>query len=165
VAAERELVTVQWGLVPHWAKFARGQAIARAEEIAEKPMFMDAFQKRRCLIPADGYVRKSGRDGWPHVFEFPDQRLFAFAGVWDSGMNVESAAIITVASNEKNWRRMPLVLLPNDYTAWLDPNTESPALARLLQAAVQGIVAVRAECRNFNSDATPDVDQSTKSIW
>ena len=85
---EREMVAMQWGLVPHWAGDAKGSSRpinARAETLAERPMFRGLLRDRRCLVPASGFYewrRESGRKT-PYYVRLRDADLFAFAGLYD----------------------------------------------------------------------------------
>ncbi len=133
-AGPRELALVQWGLVPHWAKEPAigGKMInARAETAAEKPAYRDAFKRRRCLIPADGFYewKKLGKGKEPWFLRMRDRRPFAFAGLWSSwkrpegGEPLESCAILTTAPNElvaTLHDRMPVILSPAHQERWLD---------------------------------------------
>lgn len=142
----RELVNLRWGLVPGWMKElpkAAGMINARAETVASKPSFRAAYKRRRCLIPADGFFEwqkpewqklegkkpegKKEADGkQPYYFQTQDERLFAFAGLWEhwqrEGQQIESCTIITTAANadmQQIHERMPLILDPQDYRLWL----------------------------------------------
>ncbi len=126
----REMVWLRWGLIPTTATGPHvGSRLinARAETIAERPAFRDAFRHRRCLVLADGfYVWKRKRPHWVH---FPDNRPFAMAGIWERWQGqgdepVESCAVITVPANDlvRPFQvRMPAILMPEDYECWLDP--------------------------------------------
>lgn len=133
---ERELVLVHWGLVPFWAK---DQSIgnrlinARGETVAEKPAFRMAFRKRRCLVPANGFYewRKSDAGKQPMLIRMKDESPFALAGLWESWINpddeieMHSCTIITTKANDfmtPIHNRMPVILDPNDYIRWLEPN-------------------------------------------
>lgn len=134
---------VRWGLVPGWAKEIRpGKPLinARAETILKKPSFIGAMKHRRCLIPADGYFEWQGDipgQKQPWHFARPDKSLFAFAGIWEQwmskeGSELESAAIITVSANRTVaaiHHRMPVVIEPENYTQWLDSDTNLAAKA------------------------------------
>jgi putative SOS response-associated peptidase YedK len=148
LAPGREWVGARWGLVPHWAKeAAKGSLLinARAESVALKPAFREAFHRRRCLIPADGFYewKQEGARRRPHVFRMRDGRPFAFAGLWerrqspDSPAPLDSCAILTTGPNEllrDVHDRMPVILHPRDYAVWLDPTTvDAEALKELLQ--------------------------------
>jgi putative SOS response-associated peptidase YedK len=84
----REMTLLKWGLVPSWVKDASiGARLinARAETVGEKPSFRDAFRRRRCLIPADGFYewRGEGDRKQPFFFKLKDERPFGFAGLWE----------------------------------------------------------------------------------
>ncbi len=113
---------------------------ARAETVAEKPMFRDAFKKRRCIIPASGFFEWTGGKGEkvPHLFTAADgSPILAFAGLWDrwtkpeSGDEVLSATIIV--SGASDWMapyhdRMPVLLGADDFDGWLDGSLGPEAL-------------------------------------
>lgn len=134
-AGRRWLALHHWGLIPKWTDPDRSyKAInARAETLASKPYFRDALRRRRCLIPASGYYEWASRDRsrQPYYFSRPDGLPLAFAGIWESwrgqraGMEQEllSCAIITTAASELAAAvhdRMPAILDPQDYGAWLE---------------------------------------------
>lgn len=88
--AGNELAALRWGLAPVWWKKPLSELPAtfnaRAETVAEKPMFRDAFKKRRCIIPASGFYEWTGAKGakQPHLFSAADGApVLAFAGLWD----------------------------------------------------------------------------------
>lgn len=140
----RAAALLRWGLIPFWAKDAKSSFInARAETLADKPAFRAAFQKRRCLIPADGYYEWRAADGvkQPYYFRRRDDRPFAFAGLWDRWRGpdgpVESCTIITTAANSLSrpiHDRMPVLLTPPAFDLWLDPEIDD---ARALQELLQ----------------------------
>ena len=66
----RVLSATRWGLVPHWSKESKAVANARAETVATTPWFRDAFRKRRCLIPADGFYEWVGMKGKKQPYHF-----------------------------------------------------------------------------------------------
>lgn len=137
-----------WGLVPSWAKdpgIAARMINARAETLAEKPAFRAAFRRRRCLILADGfyewYQSPDAAARLPLAFHLRPRRLFAFAGIWEvwhapDGSVLYTCAIITTAANAfvaPYHARMPVILAPDKYAAWLDPAERTPGeLASLL---------------------------------
>lgn len=156
VAGQRRIGMVRWGLVPGWAKDASiGQRMinARAETLAEKPAFRTALRRRRCLIPADGFYEWRVRNGrkQPVRFVGAKQRVFAFAGLWESwqppandGENeppsrLVTCTIVTTAANDlvrPVHDRMPVILPPDAYDLWLDPQVQDPAaVLPLLTAA------------------------------
>lgn len=132
---ERIFTRLKWGLVPHWAKdSAIGNRMinARAETLAEKPSFREAFQKRRCIIPASGFYewQKKGTDGkQPFYFYLTEKPVFGFAGLYENWLDkqtreeLETCTIITTEANEilkPVHERMPVILKADDYELWLD---------------------------------------------
>jgi putative SOS response-associated peptidase YedK len=130
-----------WGLVPFSAKdvsIGYRMINARAESVAEKPAFRDAFRNRRCLIPADGFYEWKSESGKkkPVLMTLPDKKPFAFAGLWetwqnrnDDSANYRSCAIITTRASESFravHHRMPVILKPRVYETWLDPKIQNP---------------------------------------
>ncbi|MGI9464524.1 MAG: SOS response-associated peptidase, partial [Aestuariivirgaceae bacterium] len=136
--------------IPHWVKEPKpGRPLvnARAETVFEKPSFKASIKRRRCLIPADGFYEWHGDvPGKKQPFHIarPDNRVFAFAGLWDhwmsaDGSEIETAAIITTAANETLkpiHHRMPVVIDPPDFGVWLDSDeTRAGDAAPLLRPA------------------------------
>lgn len=126
----------RWGLIPHWAKAIGtgfGTINARAETVAEKPAFRDAFRRRRCLIAADGFyewqARPRTKAKQPWFVALRGREPMALAGLWErwtgpDGGVVESCAIVVTEANELMHgihERMPVILDPWDWDAWLDP--------------------------------------------
>lgn len=143
----RALKMFRWGLVPRWSKaMPKGppQINARAETVTRNAMFREAFAKRRCLVPADGFYEwhkdKSAKDRRPWRIFDPDRPAFAFAGIWEhwrdsEGQVVRSFAIITTDANERIAAihdRMPVILRREDEDAWLDPASAEASLLPLL---------------------------------
>lgn len=137
----RQISTMSWGLVPHWAKDASGAASAinaRSETAAEKPAFRDPLKFRRCLIPADGFYewKRAGTSRQPYCFEVREGELFAFAGLWDgwrdrSGNWIKTCSILTATANAATSAvhdRMPVILNPECYDLWLDPGMQDAAV-------------------------------------
>lgn len=148
-AGENRLDKFHWGLVPFWAKdVSIGNRLinARAETIAEKPSFRDAFKSRRCLILADGFYEWQGEKGkkQPMFITLPDHKPFAFAGLWETWQNrdgedalYKSCTIITTRASQSFstiHHRMPVILKPQVYKKWLDTrNQNALELVELLQ--------------------------------
>jgi putative SOS response-associated peptidase YedK len=137
----REAAFLQWGLIPSWSKEGKGFINARSETIEDKPSFSESFQRRRCLIPADGFYewQRSGKIAQPYYFQMQDESPFAFAGIWDEwqaeGKAIASCAIITTAANELLARihdRMPVILPSESQDKWLDDESEPGTLRNLL---------------------------------
>ena len=142
---KRKLEMLHWGLIPSWAKdpeVGNRMINARAETIAEKPSYRKAFQERRCLVLADGFYewQKTDNGKQPFYIRMQDESPFAFAGLWESwrnGREIRSCTIITTAPNELAapiHNRMPVILDPEDYEMWLDPDfDERDPLTSLLK--------------------------------
>jgi putative SOS response-associated peptidase YedK len=133
---KRSLALLRWGLVPAWAKDpSLGNRLinARGETVGEKPAFRNSFRRQRCLVLADGFYewqKLAGRKQ-PHYFRLQDGRPFAIAGLWARWQQGEQEAIesCTLLTTEANpvvadvHGRMPVILGPEHYDAWLDPGT------------------------------------------
>ncbi|MCE4227002.1 SOS response-associated peptidase [Methylobacterium sp. C25] len=131
----REIVPMRWGLVPVWwkkpLKSVPATFNARAETVAEKPMFRDAFKKRRCIIPASGFYEWTGEKGdkRPHLFTASDDApVLAIAGLWDRWRDPEGEEMLSctmVVTEPSDWMgpyhdRMPVILDGKQIDAWLD---------------------------------------------
>jgi putative SOS response-associated peptidase YedK len=142
----RTVSLLRWGLVPWWASdLSMGASMinARSESVESTRAFRDAFRRRRCLIPADGFYewKKTGKERQPYHFGMNDGALFAFAGIWDrwkpgSGQALETCSILTTAANslvEPVHDRMPVILPRRHYEAWLTlPDAQAAELLPLL---------------------------------
>jgi len=130
--ASDEIAQFEWGLLPSWVDDPGDSPTpinARAETVADKPMFRDAFEKRRCLILADGFYEWKGQRGskQPYRITRVDDQPFAFAGLWEtwgeSQEHVrETVTIITTDANdvvEPIHDRMPVMLERSDKETWL----------------------------------------------
>lgn len=156
----RELVRMRWGLVPFfWGKPLKELPAtfnARAETIDQKPMFREAFKRRRCIVPASGFYEWTGEKGAkiPHLFTAADgSPLLAFAGLWESwhdretGERVQSATVVVSGASE--WMqayhdRMPVLLTPDQFGSWLDGSAGTDALRPAAEAALrEWIVSTR----------------------
>ncbi len=151
----RECVLARWGLIPSWAKQPKADFStinARAETLLDRPAFRTAFRRRRCLVPADGFYewKKVGIHKQPHVVRPKDGKPWAFAGLWEhwhgaSGEEVDSATVITTTANEllqPLHERMPAILAPEHYAAWLDPAAPVEDLLGLLLPLPPELLAV-----------------------
>ncbi|HEY8156962.1 MAG TPA: SOS response-associated peptidase [Myxococcota bacterium] len=148
--SRRVLALRRWGLIPAWAKdpkIGHRMINARFETAAEKPSFRSAFRKRRCLIPADGFYEWAARTGaarQPFHIALPGRPCFAIAGLWESwrdpqGAPLETCTLLTTSANatlRAVHDRMPVILDPADYAAWLDPKlADAASLASLVRGA------------------------------
>ena len=156
------LEAMRWGLIPPWAKdksIGAKLANARAETIDEKPSFRNPFQRRRCLLPVDGYyeweTQPSGKQ--PVYYSMCDGDLFCLAGLWETWTAPEQVVepelpglglgqpeaetlhtftVITTTPNRLAKRvhdRMPVILHPDDYDQWLSPESQAADLKLLLR--------------------------------
>jgi len=142
----REFVPLRWGLIPSWSpepRTAYSTINARAETVAEKPTYRQAFRRRRCLIPADGFYEwvKLGARNQPYCITPADGQPMAFAGLWErwerDGPVIESCTILVTQANAlvaPIHDRMPAILDPADEARWLDPAATDPAALRPLLA-------------------------------
>jgi putative SOS response-associated peptidase YedK len=131
--AGRQFQLMRWGLIPAWAKDPARVGLlinARAETVLDKPAFRNAMRYRRCLIPADGYYewRRAGGTKQP-LFVHPAQGgPIAFAGLAETwagpnGEEMDTVAIVTTAASRDLAAfhpRMPVVIAPDAFDAWLD---------------------------------------------
>jgi len=136
-AENRELALLRWGLIPHWAddpSIGNRMINARAETVAGKPSFRQAFKKRRCLVVADGFYEWKKTDGkkQPYYIHLKDDQPFGFAGLWErwnrEGEEIQSCTIITTEPNELMkpiHNRMPVIVQSTDYDRWLDPDFQN----------------------------------------
>lgn len=147
----RTLRMVHWGLIPSWADDPSIEARminARAETVADKPSFRRAFERRRCLVVADGFYewKKTESGKQPYYFRLEDSSPFGFAGLWetwspggrDGGEELRSATIITTEANglaAEVHDRMPVILPPEHYGAWLDSDNDGRELLAMLAPA------------------------------
>jgi len=144
---KRLLVKSRWGFVPSWSKeLSAGYKMinARAESVADKPSFRQAFQNQRCLVVADGFYewKKEGTTKRPFYIRLKSGKPMGFAGlynVWKSpeGEQICTSTIITTDANEllhPLHGRMPVITPPGAYDIWLDPMIHDKAL---LQAVLK----------------------------
>ena len=136
----RRMGLMRWGLEPAWMdRTGSGFVNARAETVATKPSFRDSFERRRCLVPADGFYEwaKDGGAKTPHWFHPAGGGLVSFAGIWDG----RTFAILTTAANgdvRDVHDRMPVVVAPDARGAWLDRASDPGSLTRLLRRPPDG---------------------------
>jgi putative SOS response-associated peptidase YedK len=133
VGAERnELAIMKWGLVPRWTKDIRSAnplINARAETLGEKPSFRGLLKNHRCLVPASGFFewKREGKRKQPFYIHLPEDRLFAFAGLYDRWNSPEGTIIstYTIVTCEPNplmatiHNRMPVVLSRENEGRWI----------------------------------------------
>jgi putative SOS response-associated peptidase YedK len=172
-SGKRVLGTVRWGLIPSWTKGKpKNQPInARAETLATSGMFRQAFERRRCLVPADGFYewRKlpDGKTKQPMFVHRRDDGVFAFAGLWErwrpeeGAEPVDTCTIITTTPNELMapiHDRMPVIVDPADYDRWLDRETLAADVAGLLRPYAAHYMEARPVSTKVNSPRNDDED-------
>jgi putative SOS response-associated peptidase YedK len=136
---ERHLDLLQWGLLPNWSKQpekAQRPINARAETVASSGLFRGAFMARRCLVPADAFYEWKAVEGGkqPYAIARRDEQPIAFAGLWEGfrwpdGTITRSYTIITTNANAdiaELHSRMPVILEPADWAAWLGEASADP---------------------------------------
>lgn len=171
----RRLEAFHWGLIPFWAKDRKvGQRMinARADGLAEKGAYKQAFRKRRCIVPVDGFYewRKTGGRKQPVYIARRDAEPLALAGLWelwkpkataeDESTWVRSCTIVTGEPNDlvaAIHDRMPVVLAPSTWSAWLDrDNDDLDALGQLLVPAPSDLLVAHPVSPRVNDVANDD---------
>ena len=150
---ERHFSLMRWGFIPGWVKEVKGFPLIiniRSETVEEKASFRAAFQRRRCLLPADGFyewhraderTRQPHKKATPYLLRRPDRGCFAFAGLYEtyvdqSGGEIDTTALLNTHANGMMAAihpRSPVIIAPQDYEAWLDPSATIAELGRLLR--------------------------------
>jgi putative SOS response-associated peptidase YedK len=162
----RILKPARWGLTPAWARSLDNgprPINARAEPVRTSRLFKHAVAQRRCLLPADGFYEwpaRGGRRKQPYYIHRTDGQLLALGGIWETWHEgaadaLTSAAIITTPANHvisTLHERMPLVVEPGDWEAWLLGEVAAELL-RPAAAAVRSWHAVDRAVGNIRHDA------------
>lgn len=144
-SGRRRIGPLRWGLVPAWAsdeKIGYKMINARAETLLEKPAFRRLFERKRCIIPADGFYewKQMDRGKQPMRITMKNGEPFAFAGLFDTwtrpdGERLHTCTIITTRPNQvvaDIHDRMPVILRPEDEDLWLDREKYDPDLLQSL---------------------------------
>ena len=148
-APRRRFMLARWGFLPGFVKDVKEFPLlinARSETAASKPSFRNAMKRRRCLVPADAYYewlragegRKATRR--PFLFRRADGAPMGLAGLWETycsadGSEIDTACILTTSANRATAAihdRMPAIIEPRDFSAWLDGDEASAAAAEAL---------------------------------
>jgi putative SOS response-associated peptidase YedK len=169
----RQLRGLKWGLVPRWAKDPSGankMINLRAETVREKKGWRSTLARKRCIIPIDGFYewqdQGKGQRKQPFYITSRDFSPLALAGLWatwrdpaagkdeqgdgkgkgDDGDELWTCTILTTAANhlmESVHHRMPVILPPEAWDTWLDPdNTDTDELAKLLEPAPEEMLTL-----------------------
>lgn len=162
----RRLALLRWGLIPFWAKdpgIGNRMINARAETVATKPAFRQAYRKRRCLVLADGFYewQKAAGGKIPWFISQASGDPFAMAGLWESWRGggeepLETCTILTTAASESLapiHHRMPVILDADGIDAWLNPDSADADLATIFGGAATPPLEAVEVSRRVNSPA------------
>ncbi|MFJ7307768.1 SOS response-associated peptidase [Peribacillus frigoritolerans] len=165
---------LRWGLIPFWAKDEKAgykMINARAETIAEKASFRNAYKKKRCLIIADSFYewKKTPERKIPMRIKLKNHAPFGMAGLWESwkspeGISIYSCSIITTVPNELMTSihdRMPVILKPEDEKDWLNPSINDPAY---LQQYLKSFDSEQMEAFEVSTDVNSTKNNSPNLI-
>ncbi|WP_258833637.1 SOS response-associated peptidase [Peribacillus frigoritolerans] len=165
---------LRWGLIPFWAKDEKAgykMINSRAETIAEKASFRNAYKKKRCLIIADSFYewKKTPERKIPMRIKLKNHAPFGMAGLWESwkspeGISVYSCSIITTVPNELMTSihdRMPVILKPEDEKDWLNPSINDPAY---LQQYLKSFDSEQMEAFEVSTDVNSTKNNSPNLI-
>lgn len=157
---EPRLSLIRWGLVPHWKDDGpsyKDPINARAETAGEKPMFRAALSRRRALVPASGFYEWKKEEGGkqPYYITRTDGAPIVFAGLWErwgeGDEALDSFAILTTEANDDIraiHHRCPVLIEPDDFSAWLDPDTDPQGF---LSSPPSGTLAARKVSKKVNN--------------
>lgn len=163
----REMIDARWGLIPPWHKggvkdFKLATFNARIETVETSGTFKNAFKSRRCIIPASGFFEWTGEKGdkVPHFFSAKDGAPLAFAGLFERWKSSEGEWITTAtiivreadAWTAKYHDRMPCMLHPDDFDAWLDGSGGMKVLRRPPKEMQEWIVSQRVNKTGVGDD-------------
>ncbi|MBO6508538.1 MAG: SOS response-associated peptidase [Roseibium sp.] len=172
---KRRFHLVRWGLIPSWVKDPSAFTLlinARAETAAEKPSFRAAMRHHRCLIPASGFYewRRTPEGKQAFWIRPADNDVMAFAGLWDTwcdpdGGDMDSGAILTIGSNRmmsRIYHRMPVILKPDSFDAWLDTaNVDVKEARKMLQPVEDDYLVATPISNRVNKVVNDDPDVQT----
>jgi putative SOS response-associated peptidase YedK len=161
----------KWGLLPFWSKdpkVAFKLINARAETLDSKPAFKAAFERRRCLVPLDGFYEWAKRDNLkvPYRIVKTDYSIFSVAGIWESwsstnGEEVFTFSIITVNANNTVsalHNRMPAILFEDEEKLWLDDSIKTSDLKSMLKPFPADLVFAYPVSSRVNNVRNNDAD-------
>jgi putative SOS response-associated peptidase YedK len=154
IDGKRQFALVRWGLLPSWVKDPKNFSLlinARGESLTKKPAFRAAMQRRRCLVPADGFYewKATGTRKQPYYVRAKSGQPLAFAGLWETwtgpnGEELETAAIVTTRANRALadiHERMPVIVPPEAFNMWLDcVNVDAETAGALIAPASENLL-------------------------
>ena len=171
---DHQLVPMRWGLIPAWwgkplKEFKLATFNARAETVAEKPMFRSAFKNSRCLIPASGYYewQTTPEGKQPFYFTRRDGQVMTIAGLWSgwvenaSGETLKSCTMLITAPNKLAATihdRMPVILEAKNFERWEHGNAENAAA--LMKPAADDVLQMWPVSKRVNSSRADGDDAS-----
>jgi len=175
---KRTLVPMRWGLIPSWwSKPLKEMKVAtfnaRAETVAEKPMFRSAFEKTRCLIPASGYYewQDTAEGKQPYYFTRRDGQPITIAGLWDrwhekpTGEIIQSCTMVITGPNQfvaEVHDRMPVILEPKNFEQWEKGDVKDATA--LMKPAGNDVLQRWPVSKRVNSSKAPTDDASLIAI-
>jgi putative SOS response-associated peptidase YedK len=155
---------MRWGFLPSWVKDPKDYPLViniRSETALEKNSFRAAIQRRRALMPADGFYewQRLGRESRPWLIRRPDRSVFAFAALWETwsspdGSEIDTVALLNTHANgmiSAIHERSPVILPPSDFAAWLDPATAVKDAHALLRPPPEDLLEMVRIGRAVNS--------------
>lgn len=159
----RHFTLMRWGFIPGFIKDIAGYPLLiniRSESVQDKPSFRNAFARRRCLIPADGFYQWQGhgRARWPFLARRADGGLLAMAGIWETwsghdGSEIDTVGLITTDASGRLAafsERSPVLIAREDGDLWLDPLTRPGDAARLLRPPEADLLELEPVKLNLN---------------
>lgn len=178
---ERHFRLMRWGLIPSWVKEPREFSLlinARLESAVDKPSFRGAMKYRRALIPADGFYewQRRGKSKQPFFIRARNGAPLAFAALWETyvdkdGGEIDTAAIVTCAANRSIAAihdRMPVIVPPDRYEAWLDcDRVGAEEAAALVGAAAEDFlktIPVSSRVNSIANDDAQNLERHTEPI-
>jgi putative SOS response-associated peptidase YedK len=169
---DRHFTLMRWGFLPGWVKDPKEFPLViniRSETAREKASFRAAFQRRRALMPADGFYewQRLGKDSRPFLLRRADRRIFAFAALYETwssadGSEIDTVALLNTTANgviSAIHERSPVILPQEDFDVWLDPQTRPDEAHALLRPPPDDLLDMVEIGRAINKVAndTPDV--------
>jgi putative SOS response-associated peptidase YedK len=155
---------MRWGFIPGWVKDPKDFPLViniRSETVLEKNSFKAAIQRRRALMPVDGFYewQKLGRESRPFLLRRPDRAIFAFAALWETfaaadGSEIDTVALLNTTANgviSAIHERSPVVLQPDVFDRWLDPVTSAKDAHALLRPPAEDLLEMVPISRKVNN--------------
>ena len=171
---EVSLDPLRWGLIPYWCQDPAGgrkPINAKWETVWKLPTFREAYRKRRCIVPVDGFFEwkaiKGQKAKQPYAIAMKDGAPFGLAGIWEnwkepaSGEWMRTFAIITTDANElvaDIHDRMPVVLAPGDYARWLGEEPDPRDLMRPFPAVLMRMWPISTRVNKPENDDPSIID-------